>query len=107
MDQQRKMEQLAQILLDKHGNAAREVVRRRVRVALDSGDYRTARIWVDAAETVDGMTPAVAPPRSANPDAPLADILDGEVTKAVMAADDIDRPALEAMLREAAKKHGV
>jgi hypothetical protein len=57
-EQETKLQRLAGIVIDKHGDQAPEVARERARECLDRRDYEAAKVWLEVAEMAgrDGPT---------------------------------------------------
>lgn len=102
MDRDARAWKFARALIAKHGKSAFNVARQRAQDRLDKGDYRASSGWARVADILRRMTTTGARRlRSREREPPLQDLLEGQVTEAVMKADNINREELEDELRKA------
>jgi hypothetical protein len=107
MTRQSKIRRLARLLVGRHGPAAREVAHAKAQARLTKGAYAGVMLWVQVADLARRMTTTgfrVPPPKRREPKA--ADLLEGQVTKAVMKADKVEQKTVEAVLDKARAKLG-
>src|SRR5438552_15332980 len=102
MTRQSRIRRLARVLIGRHVPAATDVAHTRAEAKRSKGSYVGVRLWTQVADLARRMTTTgfrVLPAKREEPAA--ADLLDGEVTKAVMKADKVERKTVEAVLDEA------
>jgi hypothetical protein len=106
MDHDAKLWRLARVLIARHGNAAPAIAHERAQDRLDKRDYRVASMWARVADVVRRMSTTGARRIGIRPGAEpsLPDILDGQVTRAMMDADNVEREHIEAVMTEAKQK---
>jgi hypothetical protein len=105
MTRQSRIRRLARLLIGRHGPAAREVAHTKAEARLTKRSYTGVTLWAQVADLTRRMTTTgfrVPPPKRGEPGA--ADLLDGQVTKAVMKADNVGRNTVEAILDKARAK---
>jgi hypothetical protein len=105
MTRQSKIRRLARLLIGRHGPAAREVAHAKAEARLTKESYAGVMLWAQVADLARRMTTTGfrAPPRKRREPA-AADLLEGEVTKAMMKADKVGRKTVEAVLDDARAK---
>ena len=99
MARQSRIRKLARRLVGRRGPAAREVAHTKAQVRLTKGSYAGVMLWAQVADLARRMTTTgfrVSPAKQREPAA--SDLLDGQVTKAVMKADKVGRKTVEAVL---------
>jgi hypothetical protein len=105
MTRQSRIRRLARLLIGRHGPAAREIAHAKAQARLTKGAYQGVMLWVQVADLARRMTTTgfrVRPPKRG--EGAAADLLEGEVTKAVMKADKVRRKTVEAVLDKARAK---
>src|SRR5258707_5601706 len=102
MTRQSRIRRLARLLVGRHGPAAREVAHTKAQARLTKGSYAGVMLWTQVADLVRRMTTTGfrVPPLKRG-ESPAADLLEGQVTKAVMKADKVGRKTVEAVLDKA------
>lgn len=92
---------LARILIAKHGIGAAQVAAERVLQWARIGDEETAQLWVEVVRSAaTQLVPDGAPSREPE----LAELIEGQVTTAMMEADGLGRDELEGLLGEIKRK---
>ena len=86
---------LARIIVVKFGADAPHVAAERARLWVEAGDQVTASLWTEVSRHAAARL-ARDPTRGSEPS--LTEILDGAVTRQVMAADKVSRSEAERML---------
>lgn len=105
MDRDARGWKFARALIAKHGKSAFNVARERAQDRLDKGDYRASSGWARVTDIVRRMTTTGARRlRSREREPPLQDLLEGQVTEALMKADNVDPHELEDELRRAKQR---
>src|ERR1700682_4919182 len=105
MTRQSRLRRLARLLIGRHGPAAQQVAHAKAEARLTKGSYAGVMLWAQVADLARRMTTTgfrVPPPKRGEPAA--TDLLEGEVTKAVMKADKVGRKTVEAVLDNARAK---
>ena len=105
MARQSKIRRLARLLVGRNGPAAREVAHAKAEVRLAKGSYAGVILWAQVADLARRMTTTGfrVPPSKQGKQA-AAELLEGQVTKAVMKADKVGRKTVEAVLNDARAK---
>lgn len=101
MTRQSRIRKLARLLIGRHGAAARQIAHTRAEAQLTKGSYAGVTLWAQVADLARRMTTTgfrASPPTQ---ELGAADLLDGEVIKAVMKADNVGRNTVEVVLDEA------
>jgi hypothetical protein len=104
MDHGQKIRLLARTLIGKHGRAACKVAQRRAARALESGDFKSATAWSEAADAIQSM--GAAPVGKMSPEPALSELVRDPLTQAVSEADGVDPEGLDRILSEASGKLG-
>lgn len=105
MARQSKIRRLARLLVGRNGPAAREVAHAKAQARLTSGSYAGVMLWAQVADLARRMTTTgFRVPPAKRRESPAADLLEGQVTKAVMKADKVGRKTVEALLDDARAK---
>jgi hypothetical protein len=99
MAQYAKIRLAAKVMLAKYGNAAATIARLRAQQSASRHDEDAVKAWTAVA------TAALRRPRSKSKgDASLGDVLGGQVTTQVMAADGVERDDVERLMAKT-KRH--
>jgi hypothetical protein len=105
MDRDARAWKFARSLIAKYGNQAFTIAGQRAQDRLDKGDYRASSGWARVADIVRRMTTTGARRlRSREREPALDDLLSGQVTEAMMKADNIDREDVGDELRKAKRR---
>jgi hypothetical protein len=105
MTRQSRIRRLARLLVGRHGPAATEVAHTKAQARLTKGSYTGVMLWAQVADLTRRMTTTgfrLPPSKRGEPAA--TDLLEGQVTKAVMKADKVGRKTVEAVLDKARAK---
>src|SRR5579864_2130037 len=100
MGQHAKIRLAAKIMLAKFGKAAASVARMRARRSARHHDEDAVKAWTAVAKAASSAPSR----RKTKADATLGDVLGGEVTRQVMAADRVEREDVERLMRQT-KRH--
>ena len=105
MDRDARAWKFARSLIAKYGKEAFNIAGQRAQDRLDKGDYRASSGWARVADIVRRMTTTGARRlRSREREPALEDLLSGQVTEAVMKADNVGPDELEDELRKAKRR---
>ena len=100
-----RIQSIARLLVDKHGDEALAVTTERVRHRLAIRDYPSAVIWTRVAEAVHILLPDASPERApGRVGASLDELMDDPVMAAMVQDDDSRRGEIRATMTRAKRK---
>lgn len=102
-----RIQSIAQLLVDKHGDEALAVTTERVHHRLAIRDYPSAIIWTRVAEAIHILRPEARPERApGRVGASLDELMDDPVMTAMVQDDDTRRGEIRDTLTRAKRKLG-